>query len=67
VSAAKTTARERGVADWRALCEESPDPLPSHVVETVSDVYTAGTNAYTDFDWFDAPPLDEVVDAVAAL
>ena len=67
VSAAKADANAQGVADWRALCDDSPEPLPAGVVETVSDVYTAGTNAYTDFDWFDAPPLDEVVDAVATL
>jgi phosphoribosylaminoimidazole-succinocarboxamide synthase len=67
VSTAKREARERGTADWRALCDESPEPLPADVVETVSQVYTAGTNAYTDFDWFDAPPLEDVVDAVAAL
>jgi phosphoribosylaminoimidazole-succinocarboxamide synthase len=30
-------------------------------------MYTAGTNAYTGFDWFDAPPLDAVVDRVAEL
>jgi phosphoribosylaminoimidazole-succinocarboxamide synthase len=67
VSAAKAEAREQGVADWRGLCEESPDPLPAAVVETVSDVYTAGTNGYTDFDWFDAPSLDDVVAAVRDL
>ncbi|WP_142857969.1 phosphoribosylaminoimidazolesuccinocarboxamide synthase [Salinigranum halophilum] len=67
VSAAKAEAREQGVADWRSLCEESPDPLPAEVIEVVSDVYTAGTNTYTDFDWFDAPALDEVVEAVEEL
>ena len=67
VSAAKAEAPERGVADWRSLCEESPDPLPAEVIEVVSDVYTAGTNTYTDFAWFDAPALDEVVEAVEEL
>ena len=67
VGAAKTRAHEEGVADWRTLCEVSPEPLPDTVVGTVSDLYTAGTNAYTGFDWFDAPPLDDVVDRVADL
>ena len=67
VSAAKAEAETRGVADWRTLCAVSPDPLPETVIETVSDVYTAGTNAYTDFDWFDAPPIDDVVAAVSEL
>jgi phosphoribosylaminoimidazole-succinocarboxamide synthase len=67
VGAAKEEAQEQGVADWKGLCAESPDPLPADVVETVSDIYTAGTNAYTDFDWFDAPSLDSVVEAVGEL
>jgi phosphoribosylaminoimidazole-succinocarboxamide synthase len=67
VSAAKRAAREAGDADWQARCAESPDPLPPAVVETVSDLYASGTNAYAGFDWFDAPPLDEVVAAVADL
>ncbi|WP_318568366.1 phosphoribosylaminoimidazolesuccinocarboxamide synthase [Salinigranum marinum] len=67
VSTAKRAAREQGVADWRTRCTESPDPLPAEVVETVSNVYTAGTNAYTGFDWFDAPQLEAVVDSVADL
>jgi phosphoribosylaminoimidazole-succinocarboxamide synthase len=67
VAAAKRAAREAGDADWRSQCEETPDPLPPAVLDTVSDLYTAGTNAYTGFDWFDAPPLDDVVERVADL
>jgi phosphoribosylaminoimidazole-succinocarboxamide synthase len=67
VSAAKSEARETGVADWRALCERSPDPLPSVVVDAVSDLYTAGTNAYTGTEWFDAPPIADAVDRVRDL
>jgi phosphoribosylaminoimidazole-succinocarboxamide synthase len=67
VSAAKREANERGVADWRTLCETSPEPLPAEVVETVSEMYAAGTNAYTEFDWFDAPSLDSVVERVGEL
>jgi phosphoribosylaminoimidazole-succinocarboxamide synthase len=65
VGAAKEAAREQGVANWRTICEELPEPLPSEVVDTVSDMYAAGTNAYTGSEWFDAPPLDDVVDRVA--
>jgi phosphoribosylaminoimidazole-succinocarboxamide synthase len=67
VSAAKSEAKAQGVADWRGLCAESPDPLPAEVVETVSEMYAAGTNGYTDFEWFDAPSLDEVVETVRGL
>jgi phosphoribosylaminoimidazole-succinocarboxamide synthase len=67
VTAAKSRAREEGVADWRALCERDPDPLPSAVVEAVADVYAAGANAYTGSEWFDAPGVEDAVDAIRAL
>jgi phosphoribosylaminoimidazole-succinocarboxamide synthase len=67
VAAAKSEARESGVADWRSLCERSPDALPSDVLDAVSDLYAAGTNAYTGAVWFDAPDIDEAVDRVRDL
>ena len=33
VSAAKSEADERGVADWKSLCEATPDPLDPSVIE----------------------------------
>ncbi len=67
VSDAKAAARERGVADWKSLCDRDPGPLEESVVDVASDLYRAGTNAYTGQQWFDAPDLDEVVDSVRAL
>jgi len=67
VSAAKSRAREEGVADWRTLCERSPEPLPEDVLAAVSDLYAAGTNAYTGTEWFDAPDVADAVDAVRDL
>jgi phosphoribosylaminoimidazole-succinocarboxamide synthase len=67
VAAAKAEARRRGVADWRELCEDEPNPLPDHVIEAARDLYAAGANAYTGSEWFDAPDLDEAVAAVREL
>ena len=67
VDDAKAAADERGVADWRALCDVDPDPLPDDVVRAVADMYAAGANAYTGSAWFDAPDVDEAVDAVRNL
>jgi phosphoribosylaminoimidazole-succinocarboxamide synthase len=67
VTEAKADADRRGVADWRTLCSVDPDPLPNAVIEAVSDMYAAGANAYTDRAWFDAPAVDEAVDAVRDL
>jgi phosphoribosylaminoimidazole-succinocarboxamide synthase len=67
VSEAKAAADRQGVADWRTLCEVAPNPLPASVIDAVSGMYAAGANAYTDEAWFDAPRIDEAVDAVRGL
>ncbi len=66
VGDAKAEADERGVADWRELCEASPDPLPPELVQATADMYAAGANRYTDHEWFDAPPLADALDAFEA-
>ena len=67
VATAKERARERGVADWRPLCDRSAPSLPAPVIEAASDLYTAGANRYTDRGWFDAPSMAAAVAAVRAL
>ena len=67
VSGAKRTAREQGIADWRELCERDPPPLADEVIETASDLYTAGANAYLGSEVFDAPGIDDAVAAVREL
>ncbi len=64
VSDAKTTAKERNVARWQDLCEQTPTPLPEPVITTASHLYTAGANAYLESDRFDAPPLDTVIEEI---
>jgi len=64
VKEAKTVVADRDTDDWRALCEPDPVSLPSEVVDAVSDLYAAGTNAYTDRDWFDAPDVEAALDAI---
>jgi len=64
VERARTAASERGAADWRELCEETPDPLPARVIDAMRDLYTAGTNAYVGRPLFDDPGLEAAVDRV---
>lgn len=64
VNDAKEQAKAENVADWKSLCEESPEPLDDSIVTAARDLYAAGTNAYIDRDLFDAPSL---VDAVATI
>ena len=67
VTEAKTAVADRDIDDWRELCAADPDPLPSTVVDAVSTMYAAGTNAYTGTDWFDTPDIDRALDAVDTL
>jgi phosphoribosylaminoimidazole-succinocarboxamide synthase len=67
VSDAKARADEQGVADWKSLCDASPEPLDDLVVAAARDMYAAGTNAYTGTEWFDAPPLGEAVEVAHSL
>ncbi|WP_075938125.1 phosphoribosylaminoimidazolesuccinocarboxamide synthase [Halosegnis longus] len=67
VSEAKVRAKKQDVADWRELCEHDPESLPETVLETASEMYRSGANAYLGRDLFDAPPLSEAVEAVRDL
>jgi phosphoribosylaminoimidazole-succinocarboxamide synthase len=67
VENAKAAAKAHDRADWKALCDRDPEPLPEEVVSAARDLYAAGTNAYVDRDLFDAPSLEEAVAAVRDL
>ena len=67
VDAAKAQAKQEDVADWKSLCDEAPEPLEDDVLETASDLYCAGANAYTGQECFDAPPLSSAIGAVRRL
>ncbi|SFB69521.1 phosphoribosylaminoimidazole-succinocarboxamide synthase [Halobiforma haloterrestris] len=67
VEQAKAEAKHEGVADWKSLCDETPDPLEESVLETASDMYCAGANAYIGRELFDAPPLSKAIGAVRRL
>ncbi|SDK02080.1 phosphoribosylaminoimidazolesuccinocarboxamide synthase [Natronorubrum texcoconense] len=67
VEAAKAEAKQEDVADWKSLCDESPEPLEEGVLETARDLYCAGANAYTGQELFDAPPLSSAIGAVQRL
>ena len=67
VSAAKAEADERGVADWKSLCERAPDSLDPDVIAVARDLYCAGTNAYVGREAFGAPSLDDAVAAARDL
>ncbi|WP_458209654.1 phosphoribosylaminoimidazolesuccinocarboxamide synthase [Haladaptatus sp. NG-SE-30] len=64
VQDAKVEAKERDIAEWKSLCVVEPEPLPDEVLTVARDLYTAGTNAYVDREFFDAPALEDAIMAV---
>lgn len=66
VSEAKAAVADREIDDWRELCERDPTSLPPTVVDAVSELYAAGTNAYTGHEWFEVSDVNDALDAVAA-
>ncbi|WP_257298173.1 phosphoribosylaminoimidazolesuccinocarboxamide synthase [Haloarchaeobius sp. FL176] len=67
VTEAKEHAKTEDVADWKSLCEVQPEPLDDEILAVASELYTAGANAYTGLELFDAPPLDSAIGAVSRL
>jgi phosphoribosylaminoimidazole-succinocarboxamide synthase len=67
VADAKERAKAEDVADWKSVCDRSPDPLSEDVLGVARDLYTAGANAYLGRELFDAPAIDDAVDAVGEL
>ncbi len=64
VTEAKDESDERGVADWKSLCDVKPKPLPGDVALAASNLYRAGANEYVGRELFNAPPLGEVIDRI---
>ncbi len=67
VASAKDRAKAEDIEDWHDLCDHEPPALEDSVIGAAGDLYTAGTNAYTGLDVFDAPPLGEAVTRVRNL
>ncbi len=67
VKAAKARAAEDDIADWKALCASDPDPLEETVRQVARDMYCSGANAYTDTEYFDAPPLSSAIGSIRRL
>ena len=67
VGEAKERATAEGVADWKSLCDRSPEPLDDDVIQAARDLSCAGTNAYIGREAFAAPDIEPTFDAVRDL
>jgi phosphoribosylaminoimidazole-succinocarboxamide synthase len=56
-----------GTASDSDAAERAPPALPATGVAALSDLYGSLLNAYTRWEWVDAPGLDDALDRVGAL
>ncbi len=67
IETAKRDAKRQDTTDWRSLCDHTPEPLPESVINTARDMYASGATAYIDRPLFEAPTLDQTIEAVREL
>ncbi len=60
-------AKSQDRLNWKALVKSSPPPLPEDLARSISLIYKAYANELTKREWFDAPPLQEVLSTIRDL
>jgi phosphoribosylaminoimidazole-succinocarboxamide synthase len=61
VEEAKKRAEREGVNDWKSLCRSNPPKLDPDLKKTISKMYMAAANEFTETRIFDSPSLAEIV------
>ena len=61
IERAKKIAEEKGVENWKKLCNLTPPPLDPQLKRIISQVYMAAANELTERKLFDVPKLVEVL------
>jgi len=57
-------AKRRDKISWKNFVKSSPFPLPKELAKSISLIYKAYTNELTGREWFDSPPLKEVLESI---
>lgn len=60
-------AKTKSPTNWKAYVKSPPNPLPSEWLTTIIRIYKSYTNELTGRNWFDVPPLKEVVKKLKSL
>ncbi len=60
-------AKNQDRFNWKRLVKSSPSPLPEDLARSITLIYKAYTNELTKREWFDAPPLQEVLKTIRNL
>ncbi|PTD94057.1 phosphoribosylaminoimidazolesuccinocarboxamide synthase [archaeon SCG-AAA382B04] len=61
VKEAKKEANREGKKNWKELCFQEPKEMDKELKDIISKVYMSSANEFTDKEFFDTPPLKEVL------
>lgn len=61
VKEAQEEAKEKGVKNWKDLCDKEPPKMDEEVKKTLSQLYMSTANSLIDHNLFETPPLEKVV------
>lgn len=62
VTNAQQKAKKRGEKDWKKYCKEKPEKLDNELKKIMSQIYMSSANEITNREFFDSPPLSEVIE-----
>jgi len=54
-------AKRKDRVRWKELVRSAPPPLPPRLLESISLLYQAFCNEITGRNWFETPPLEEIL------
>lgn len=58
-------AKNKDRQNWKKICRIQPDPLPSELKQTISQIYCACTNEITGREWFkEIPALKDILSKI---
>lgn len=57
-------AKKRERVNWKGIIKSSPPHLPRELFEVICLIYQAYTNELTEKQWFDVPPLKEILSRI---
>lgn len=57
-------AKKRDRVNWKGIIKSSPPHLPIELFEAISFIYQAYTNELIEKQWFDVPPLKEILSRI---
>ena len=62
VESSKRTAEQQNIKNWKSLCKSQPPKLDNKLINIVSGMYMATTNAITKQKFFDVDSLPKIIE-----